>query len=125
MTMRQYQRNGLFTIELLASLLLVISILAVFAYHMTRFAHLSDILMTRQRAALAAEAVLNETRAGHEPSAADLATRCPRLTFEVQRRPGAGVWSGFTRITVKVQGAALGGLPVRTVLEGHIPEVAS
>ena len=124
MILRRHHRGGFFTVELLTSLMLVIAILAAFAYSLIQFSHLSDILMTRQRAALAAEAVLNEIRGGHEPSKTELAARFTDLTFEVHRRPGLGDWESLTLVTVEVRGTADGGVPIRVLLEGYVREVS-
>jgi Tfp pilus assembly protein PilV len=124
MTRRRHRRTGFFTLEVLTSLLLVTTVLAVFAYSLTQFARLSSVLMTRQRAALVAEAVLNEIRAGHEPAPAEFATRFAGLTFEIQRQPGTDAWKGLTRVTVQVRGTASGGAPVRARLDGYVREVS-
>lgn len=120
MTLHQRRRTGFIILEVLSSLVLVTLILALFADSLTQFARLSDVLLTRQRATLAAEAVLNEIRTGHQPSDAELAARFKALTFEIQRRPGTDAWDGMTRVTVKVQGTASGGVPVRVCMEGWL-----
>lgn len=123
MTPQRTLRCGFFTVEVLASLMLVIFILMVFAYGLTQFSHLSDVLMTRQRAALAAEAVLNEIRSGYEPTNAQLAARFRDLSFEIQQTAGTGEWDDLTRVTVMVRGTAACGRPVRFALDGYIRKV--
>jgi hypothetical protein len=124
MTRRRHHRTGIFTLEALTSLILVTTVLALFAYSLAQFARLSDVLMTRQCAALAAEAVLNEIRAGHEPTTGELASRFGGMTFDVQRQAGTDAWKGLTRITVSVSGTASGGAPVRMRLDGYVREVS-
>ena len=122
--MSSRRKTAFLTVEFLASLVLVTTILVLFAHQLTQFARLSDVLLVRQRTTLAAEAVLNEIRSGHEPMPAELSARFSGLTFEIRRQSGSGAWDGQTRVTVDARGTASGGVPVRVTLSGYVREVS-
>jgi len=124
MILSRHRRTGFFTLEVLTSLVLVTTVLAAFAYSLAQFTRFSNLLMTRQRATLAAEAVLNEIRAGHEPTPTELAERFRDLTFAIQREPGTGDWKGLSRVSVEACGTVSGGAGVRARLVGYVREVS-
>lgn len=116
-------------LEAIVAVGLISITLACFTYAVAQSAKQQAHRQLRLRAILAAESVLNETRAGVEPSAADFARRFPGLSLCISRQPGTGDWAGLTRVTVRIRSAGAGGdsgagAVELARLEGHIRETS-
>jgi hypothetical protein len=109
-------------LEVLAASLLVAGLLSLFALALTQFAGNSDLLLAKQRAVMAAEAVLNEIRSGREPTPAEFSARFRKMTLHVERHPCSGRWEGLTLVTVRIRTTARGDTPVVVRLDGCIRE---
>src|SRR5437016_1550779 len=117
MRIRKILATAFFSLEAMAATVIVIEAMALFALIISSHVRTGDILAIRQRAALAAEAVLNEIRSGHEPAPAEFAARFPRMTLETRREPGADAWSGCTRLRVRIVARARNGTPTAVQVE--------
>lgn len=96
-------RRSFLLLEMIVATVLTAGALALFALALTQFVGYNGVLMARQNAALAGEAVLNEVRAGVEPDADHLSQRFPQMTFNITRSQGAGQWQGLDLVTIEVR----------------------
>lgn len=110
-------------LELIVAIGLIVGVLTLFTLSITQFAGQSDVLLTRQQAMMAAEAVLNEVRNGNQPAPEAFAARFVDMTVEVSRKPGKGQWRGLTHVIVSVATTAHERTPIRVSLGGYIREV--
>ncbi|MFQ5422760.1 MAG: hypothetical protein ACE5F9_02145 [Phycisphaerae bacterium] len=116
-------QRGIMLMEVVFTIFLVASALTLFTTALTQFTENTDIVLARQRATLAAEAVLNELRAGLSPDPGDLHRRFEGMTIEIHRRPGEGEWAGFTRVSVHVEVHVFGDRRVRTAVDAYVREL--
>ena len=123
MIMKRNSQHGAFLLfEVLMATLLAAGIIAVFALALVQFAGGNDLILTKQRAVMAADGAMNNIRAGHEPTAEEFSASHPNMSLQVQRQAGTGPWEGLTRVTVRVETTARGNTPVRVRLDGYLPE---
>ncbi len=118
---------GYMLLEAVVSLGLVGATLTFFAHCLAQTARQHHHIQLRQRAYLAAEAALNDARAGKDVNAAGFAARFPGLTLSLSRRAGTGDWENMTHLIVRVARAdssngVAGGELAR--LEGYIREAS-
>src|SRR5215468_6595662 len=116
-------RRAFLTLEAIAATVIVIEALALFALFMTYYLRDTDVIQTQQRAGLAAEAVMNEIRAGQQPVPAEVEARLGVAACEITRQPASGTWAGFERVRVRVTAKARNGAAARVQLEGYVREV--
>ena len=116
---RHDKRPAFFTVEMIAAIGIVLAVSTAFAIVMTGAARSSDLIATRQRAWLAAEAILNERRAGFAPSADDVWKRF-RATAEMSESAGKGDWSGLTRVDLVVRAMTRRGEKIRVELSTYM-----
>ena len=119
---KRNQRSAIVLLEAVVATTLIAGVLAILTQAIVQFARQSDVLVTRQRAMLAAEAVLNEIRNGHEPTSESFAARFPAMRFEVTRTEGDGDWVGCRHVIVKVRATTNRGVTVRVRLDGYVRE---
>lgn len=109
-------------LEAVVATTLIAGVLALLTQTIVQFARQSDVLVTRQRAMLAAEAVLNEIRNLHEPTSESFAARFPAMRFEVMRKQGDAAWAGCRHVIVKVYATTNRKAVVRVRLDGYVRE---
>lgn len=115
-------RRAFLSLEVIFTIGLVLGVLSFFVFSLTGLTQHNDVMLARQRAFLAAEATLNEIRAGLEPDRAAFSERFGDLTVDVRRAPADGPWSGFQRVVVSVETVAGAGTPVRVWVGGYVRE---
>lgn len=115
-------RRSFLLAETLGASVLLAGILALFALAMVQFVENNDILLARQKSILAAEAAINEIRAGHDIVSDAFSSRFGDMTFNVHREPGSGQWQGFTLVTVEVCSQPKFEKTIRVRLKGYLRE---
>ncbi len=115
-------QRGVILMEAVVTIVLVVGALTLFTTALTQFTENTDLVLARQRAALAAEAVLNELRAGVSPRPDELHRRFEDMTIDMSRRPGEGEWAGFTRVSVRVEVHVFGDRRVHTDVDAYVRE---
>jgi hypothetical protein len=109
-------------LEAMGALVIVAAMLALMSFVMTQLADHNRLVMTRQRATLAAESVLNELRAGEEFDAAAFGDRFPSMLATVIRTPGLGEWEGLALVQVRVDVTIHPGRVARGAARGYVRE---
>lgn len=116
------RRRCFLLLEACGASLLLAGVLALFALAMLQFVKNNDILLARQKCILAAEAAINEIRAGHEIVSDKFSSRFGGMTFNVHREPGSDQWQGFTLITVEVCSQPKYEKTIQVRLKGYVRE---
>jgi|GEM_PF-2216877 len=120
---RKFARKGVLQLEAIAALTILLFVLAAFATFLFASARSGHILIDRQRGVLAAEAVLNEARAGIRLSDEAWSERYDDITIRIEREPGAGEFNGCEMWTVRVETQFDGRTTGIVSLKGAIPMV--
>jgi Tfp pilus assembly protein PilV len=119
---RKRRVRGVMLLEVVVTLMIVLSVLGMLSVCMSQYTSGLDAMLARQRGIMAAEAVLNEIRAGAEPSNEAFKARFDRMEMSIGRTPGEGAWGGLTRVDVAVTVRLNGNQSVTCRLVGYVRE---
>ena len=108
--------RGWVAIEALVSVTLLGMLLTGLVLARLAFGRADRYLMYKQRCAAAAEAQLDSLAATGQPLADDrVAELWPKVSTQIERRPGTGVWDGLQRVGVTATAEVKGRTPVVTL----------
>lgn len=104
------RRHSWITFDLLASLAIVLTVLGGLAYVARAAVQVQAITLLERQLRGVAELELACARAGVEGGRAalgDVGLGLEEIEVHTTRAPGAGLWSGFERVTVEVRGRSV------------------
>lgn len=118
---RRHDIRGIIQLEAIAALTILLMVLAAFALLLFTNARGGHVLISRQRAVLAAEAVLNEARAGIRQSDDGWSERFANLKIHTSKTPATGEFVGCELWTVEAITTLHGRTTATVRLRGIVP----